>query len=423
MESPPKQETEIPQLKVKETPVNCPVLPPCPVCPPKPKPWQVCLKALLVLGAGLVLALIILVGSGLRITRKESLLDIWLASRRGITPTPEVIEPTSEPFAGWLTYTSEKHGFSFRYPESYQKYLIEHDSGVEIECGCESLNWFLVGKVSSDLKPEDWWVKYGKKTFNGEGVHPYAFKVITTEEKKIGSNEMFVVEAETKKIENESANPAVPLGPLSFKVYITSSGKNLAVITEYLLGKEERDLFDQILSTFKFLDKESGGSNTEEEVSSGEKARLISFEKIAGWLEYSSPTGYSIQHPSSFQPSAGGEEKRDGACYKYFNNNAGGILMAKVVPYDGGSRRQLYGTESGYTYQYEEAVIQGQKSLMIEKGPIGDSGSESAVVVPVGNKALILSWSNRAKNSSEFVNLLKSIKLGESLDLTKCWTL
>jgi hypothetical protein len=88
---------EIEQLEVKEVPKECPVLPPCPVCPPKPKPWQICLRVFLLSVAGLALAFIILACSGLRITRKESLLDVWLASRKGITPTPEIFEPTLTP--------------------------------------------------------------------------------------------------------------------------------------------------------------------------------------------------------------------------------------------------------------------------------------------------------------------------------------
>jgi len=104
----------------------------------------------------------------------------------------------------------------------------------------------------------------------------------------------------------------------------------------------------------------------------------------------------------------------------FFSDNAGGILSVKVVPYSGGSLRQLYGTPGGYDYKFEEVVLQGKNSLLIEAGPIGDSGSGSGIVVPVGNHALILSWSNRGKDSQEFTNLLQSVQVGSSLDLTKC---
>ena len=72
---------EIKQLKVKNIPLKCPV------CPPKLKFGQICLRAILFLLFGLVLAFFILAASGLRIVRQELLLDIWLASQRGLTPT------------------------------------------------------------------------------------------------------------------------------------------------------------------------------------------------------------------------------------------------------------------------------------------------------------------------------------------------
>lgn len=124
---------EIEQIKeVKPPPKECPVPPPCPVCPPKPKPWQVCLKLLALLLAGLVLAFIILAASGLRITRKESLLDIWLASRK-TTPTPEVLEstPTPDLTANWKTYTDERYGYSIKYPSDWD--LVESSKTIDGE--------------------------------------------------------------------------------------------------------------------------------------------------------------------------------------------------------------------------------------------------------------------------------------------------
>jgi len=153
----------------------------------------------------------------------------------------------------------------------------------------------------------------------------------------------------------------------------------------------------------------------------GSSARKINYARIGGWSDFSSNTGYSIQHPPAFTDNDNsGEVWRDGSCRMFFDNNAGGILSSTVSPYNGGSRRQLYGTPPGYTYQYEEVVIQGRNSLLIETGPIGDSGSGTGVVIPVGNTALILSWSNRAKNDPDVTKLLQSVKINNSLDLSKC---
>ncbi len=412
--------TEIPQIKEERVPADCPVPSPCPICPPKPKPRQIFLKILLVLLLAIILTFVILVGSGLRIVRKESLLDVLLASRKA-TPAPEVLTtPAPDPTAGWKTYTNEKWGYSVKYPSdwTYREFPSTRDGA-----GFRPLD------KPNDVRYEFIGIRLGKRALDSINI-PFEeyVKRVAIEEiqnyqslvsiEKVPTKDGLVGYKTTWNVRSLEGGIQESL-PITYFDYKNSSGDTVQVSIE---NNDYMNIYNQILSTFKFQNKEFGGSATEE-TPSGTEAKLINFEEIAGWLEYSSPTGYSIQYPSSFQPTAGGEEKRDGACYKYFSNNAGGVLMAKVVPYDGGSRRQLYGTESGYTYKYEEAVIQGQKSLIIEKGPIGDSGSGSGVVVPVGNKALILSWSNRAKDSPEFINLLKSVKLGQSLDLAKCQTL
>lgn len=150
-------------------------------------------------------------------------------------------------------------------------------------------------------------------------------------------------------------------------------------------------------------------------------ARKISYSPDSGWLTFSSNTGYSIQYPPAFGDYDGsGELLYEGKCSMHFDNGAGGSLLVTVRPYNGESRRQLYGTPAGYTYKFEEVIIQGKNSLLIETGPIGDSGSGTGAVIPVGNTALIVSWSNRAKNSPDVNKLLQSIKINPSLDISKC---
>jgi hypothetical protein len=93
----------------------------------KPKPWQTYLKIFLRILAGLALVFVLLAASGLRITRKESLLDIWLASRRGTSPTPEVLAtPTPDPTANWKSYRNPDNLYTLRYPESL--FLIKEDN-------------------------------------------------------------------------------------------------------------------------------------------------------------------------------------------------------------------------------------------------------------------------------------------------------
>lgn len=175
---------------------------------------------------------------------------------------------------------------------------------------------------------------------------------------------------------------------------------------------ENYKLLDQILSTFKFTDTETVET----------PIKNIIYKKTPGWSDFRSNTGYSLQIPPGFSDADGsGEEFRDGVCFMFFGNNAGGIISAKVVPYSGGSRRQLYGIQPGYDYRFEEVLIQNSyKSLIIEAGPPGDSGSGSGIVIPVGNNALIVSRSNEAKDNPEFNSLIQSIKIDGTLDRDKC---
>ena len=95
-------------------------------------------------------------------------------------------------------------------------------------------------------------------------------------------------------------------------------------------------------------------------------------------------------------------------------------ISASVVPYAGGSRRELLHYTGGYNVTYEDVIIQEKKSLIAQYAPLGDSGSGTKTVIPVGNHALIITWSYIGKDSDDYKNLLASIKVGNSLDLNKC---
>ncbi len=225
--------TEIPQLKVKETPANCPVPPPCPVCPPKLKPTQVLLKVLLVLGMALVLAVIILVGSGLRITRKESLLDIWLASRRGVSPTPEVLAtPTPDPTADWETYTNEKYGYLIKYPSQWEVTEGKELRQVVISGDIGDLYYaplsIQVYENTKKLSIEDW-----AKEFGWENIIPKFTDI---------------------KIDSKLAvRWKDSLGVLNFIVQNDDKIYNFSPLEVQENIENQNLMMEKILSTFKFL--------------------------------------------------------------------------------------------------------------------------------------------------------------------------
>ena len=156
--------------------------------------------------------------------------------------------------------------------------------------------------------------------------------------------------------------------------------------------------------------------------------REVSYAKADGWSDFTSPTGYSFQHPLSLlQPPTLGPKEfyGDGVCsisgFADESGMGGGAILSKVVPYSGESRRELYGVSEDHQYRFEEAIIQGNRSLIIEE----DKPTEfyiltAGVVIPVGKHALILSWVGKGKGDPDFTKLLRSVKIDDSLDLTKC---
>lgn len=252
-----REKTEIPQLKVKETPPNCPIPPPCPVCPSKPKPWQIGLKALLLLGAGLVLALIILVGSGLRITRKESLLDIWLAGRRGVSPTPEILAtPTPDPTADWKTYTNEEYDFEFKYPSNKTAEFLE-----------EPYNGFCNENKRRGLVNLLLWPEGKKLPVVGEeiGVSDVSLFIYGEENKNNLSLEKWIEKNCPQLLSGYKKENYEISGLSAVKYTRIGEGVGAPEIQPYIFLLKnnklfyvhpygDKEIFDQILSTFKFLE-------------------------------------------------------------------------------------------------------------------------------------------------------------------------
>ncbi|MGI5825878.1 MAG: hypothetical protein ACOX50_00520 [Patescibacteria group bacterium] len=249
---------EVEQLEVKEIPEGCPVSPPCPVCPPKPKPWQICLRMLLLLTAGLALAFIILACSGLRITRKESLLDIWLASRKGISPTPEVLEPTPtpDPIADWRTYTNEKYDFSIKYPSSwtFREFPDTKDGAgfrpadkpddVRSEC----INIHLLPRAADLVSlPFQEYVAKAAVVEIQNYEHLVSLEEITTNVGIVGYKT-------TWRVRSLDGEELVTSGPITYFDYPKANGDKIQVAMDK--GSDCLDVYNQMILTFRLLDQE-----------------------------------------------------------------------------------------------------------------------------------------------------------------------
>ncbi len=161
--------------------------------------------------------------------------------------------------ANWKTYTNSKYNFSFKYPSTYPSYDLNNGQGISIECGCMFFDWLNFEVVPSKLSPEVWWESSGRSIFSGKAginakVHPEAFKIQSIGFKTISGINLYEVNAETS---SPSASPTKAIGGIRvasypFRVLIFSHGDYLMVITNYDTVSDPK-LFDQILSTFRFL--------------------------------------------------------------------------------------------------------------------------------------------------------------------------
>lgn len=303
-----------------------------------------------------------------------------------ITSTPSPLQPTPNlsAMADWVSYKNSQINFSLSYPKYWILDELK-DNGV--------VDGF-------ELKGSEGTVRAAWGSGFGGGCDDQYHENFTI----FGRSRdiCHVIKADGTENWNQIYEDLGSKG--TFGVYATANSPYL----------KNRDVILQILSTFKFTDAGEPATS-----SSDTSIRTIAYKKTAGLADYASNTGYSIQIPTGFQ--AGESEKMSGSsCVKYFNNGAGGITTATIVPYNGGSRRVLLPEEASYTYTYEDVMFQGIKSLIQQKGPNGESGSGTNVIIPIGKYALIVGMANRGKDDDQFVSLLQSIKFINPLDLRKC---
>ena len=328
-----EEKQSVPQLQeVKPPPKECPVPPPCPVCPPKPKPWQVCLKIFLLLLSGLVLALIILAASGLRITRKESLLDVWLASRKG-TPTPEIIEPTPtptpDPTANWKTYADKDALFSLKYPRDW---VIDVGGGTgNVKTLASSSEAMDCVNVAIDELCLQVWMEGSV-----DPVRPVVIEKTLADfiDKKFGKYPQGDGTYESIDYTETEVNGFKAARFINKeKLFVVVHRENaFYTLSAFPVNSSLLPVFDQILSTFKFLDE--GAVETE-----GGKTIVVP----SNWKEFSDEDWdynfkVSLSLPPGFSFSFSGSEwmiKNDSDSTELWD-------YSPRTDYDGGSRRAWY---------------------------------------------------------------------------------
>lgn len=144
------------------------------------------------------------------------------------SPTPQIVSPISIPpdeTAGWKTYINTKYGFSFKYPSEWKVQTGIPNSGL-ISLEMSNDNRFFVW-FSPSVTISEWLEKtQSGKIIRKKTVVEYTFTVIQG-----GSN----------------------LESLEYALDVKGNGIVRFVIEPNSNNSESEKIFDQILSTFKFL--------------------------------------------------------------------------------------------------------------------------------------------------------------------------
>lgn len=166
------------------------------------------------------------------------------------TPTPSapIPKPTQESPENWKTYTNERDGYSLKYPPSWSKNLESPDyfwKGIKSNFKGASISVFVADAKRGTLADE-----FRYRTYEHYQANPEAWAPVPYEE---------ISEPEYSKLANEEAlryhgiesYRGNFIGTLAMR-----GGKTYIVTVTYEDGrkKEFEEIYNQILSTFRFLD-------------------------------------------------------------------------------------------------------------------------------------------------------------------------
>lgn len=308
------------------------------------------------------------------------------------------VEPTitleEDSTINWKIYSNAVLGFSFQYPQNYEGHISENAWGIKMGCACELINWFDIEMVNTTLDPKSWWQMNGKNIFNGksEGInskyHPEAIS-FTVAPFQVNMYEGLKINALPSVSEKPPEKPfQTAEGP--FKVYLLKNNEVIFIITKYdTLDSEQDKSFDQILSTFKFLDITKASSPSFKPTETLAPPQItLSTVVPQDWTTVNHESGiFSISFDSSVFM---------GSCYK----SRCGLLLksdqifsfgASLFDYSGGSRRveleNRYGTKHN---DFMEIEVNGKRGLMtIFRLPAESGGNKLVAGFPVGNKIVV----------------------------------
>lgn len=332
--------------------------------------------------------------------------------------------PSVPPVEEWAEYKNRQEGFSVKYPgegydnKYYDTTLSTEESGVKNATflgGCAVVT-FIPSSVRSALTAS-------------KDSRYFAFTEPVTK-LKVGETARIPITYDDTLVEFiYDRLPDVQIEGKAWKVYQVGNTYEMHSSTKiYTLAQANTDYL---------LLASSGGTCPEGDTAS-KIVETLAFQKPAstsptasklttanGVSKYKSTTGYTVAFPDNYQPmksgNAGEEQKIDDSCTISFFY--GGTLRSTVIPYAGEDLKDFYYASDPYLESYdivfEEKMIGGRKSLVVEKGPAGDSGSGTTLLIPDGDLLLEVVIDFVAKDSETAQIVVNGTRVN-SLDISKC---
>jgi len=299
----------------QDQPVGIPVNPVQCSQPVKGKPWLK-IALFLVLGSVLVGGLVF---AGIQIGKKQNQPSVQLLPTPSTvtfqSPTPaEVVTPKSDPTANWRIYevdyrSTKTFGFRLKYPDDPKWNISEVKYGVvianremnfpdysPIEHGLFKLDVII---LDSEMDATQW-LEEQKKTINsmtGRLDQYLNIKSITVDSRK------GIYYERNDGTRDSTSTPG--------NVVIEAPNNHLVLFESYFDFKNNKEIFDQILSTFKLIDQ----SQTDE---------------TANWKTYTSQGGkYSVKYSSNIKIYENEKFSVDGVKIPLKNTT---VLLSDALP-------------------------------------------------------------------------------------------
>lgn len=377
---------------------TAPVIPPVqPASPPK-KPFPFLL----------LFAIIILIafsGSIAYLFAQNMVLRQQLANLQASPspiPTPAIV---ADPTADWKTYTGSEIGFSFKYPANFGNQGLIAGPFTGKSSFLQSFSDPLTIRDNTDA-PFDGFSVYVVTDMKTSSVDQY----LRNELSVMNENEFSRMQGARRQ--EFSGGTALVTDSQGYYYFSTPDPQKFIVFVYLQANPSFKQTFDQILSTFKFMDTQPPATPT---VIKGTSS--LYYQLPSGWKTIRDETGaFEIGYDS--EKTTTSLTYGPGAISIFINGTVGGAAMAVYLKdYDGGSRHAFIFTQMGIPptkgdapekYKEVEYVYNGKSCLFLENLYYSQSPTIWGMCDVGNGKAILMTASiPDYKTTLQTVNIIK----------------